>query len=80
LALQTTEGFHQEDKRIKNFFYGYAIMEIEGFYGHGGQTLGFQSYMTINPKSGVIYIVGTNDSAVMSMDLFMQLAKISFKK
>jgi D-alanyl-D-alanine carboxypeptidase len=79
LTLQLEQGFHQEDPRIKNFFYGYAIMKIEGFYGHGGQTLGFQSYMTINPKTGVVYIVGTNDSTVMSMDLFMQLAGVKYK-
>jgi len=80
LTLQMEQGFHLEDQKIKNFFYGYAIMKQEGFYGHGGQTLGFQSYMTINPKTGVVYIVGTNDSTVGSMDLFMQLANIEFKK
>ena len=55
-------------------------MKLEDFYGHGGQTLGFQSYMTIDPKTGVVYIVGTNDSTVASMNLFMQLANIEFKK
>ena len=80
LALQMEQGFHLEDQKIKNFFYGYAIMRQEGFYGHGGQTLGFQSYMTINPKTGVVYIVGTNDSTIGSMDLFMQLAHIEFKR
>ena len=79
LTLQMKQGFHQEDKKIKNFLYGYAIMKQEGFYGHGGQTLGFQSYMTVNPKTGTVYIVGTNDSTVGSMDLFMQLAGIEFK-
>jgi len=80
LTLQMKQGFHLEDAKIKNLFYGYAMMKMEGFYGHGGQTLGFQSYMTINPKTGVVYIVGSNDSTVMSMDLFMQLAGIKLKK
>ena len=80
LSLQMQEGFHLESDKVKNLFYGYSIMKIEGFYGHGGQTLGFQSYMTINPKTGVVYIVGTNDSTVASMNLFMQLAHIEFKK
>jgi len=79
LIFQKEKGFYQEDEKVKNFFYGYAIMKQEGFYGHGGQTLGFQSYMTINPKTGVVYIVGTNDSTVGSMDLFMQLAGIEFQ-
>jgi len=80
LTLQLEQGFHLEDEKIKNLFYGYAIMKLEDFYGHGGQTLGFQSYMTINPESGDVYIVSTNDSTVMSMDLFMQLAGVTFKK
>ena len=80
LTLQMEKGFHLEDKKIKNLFYGYAMMKLEDFYGHGGQTLGFQSYMTINPQTGVVYIVGTNDSTVASMNLFMQLAQIEFKK
>ena len=80
LPFQLKEGFHQEAKNIKNIMYGYALMEMDGYYGHGGQTFGFQSYMTINPKSGDIFIVGVNDSTVASMDLFMQLAGITYKQ
>jgi len=79
LTLQMEKGFHQESKKIENLFYGYAIMKLEGFYGHGGQTFGFQSYITVNPKTDTIYIVGTNDSTIASMNLFMQIANIQFK-
>ena len=79
LTLQLKKGFLLQTDKISNLYYGYAIMKIEGFYGHGGQTFGFQSYMTVHPKSGDIYIVGVNNSLVMSMDLFMQLAGIELK-
>ncbi len=80
LQLQLNEGFVlQYPEMISNYYYGNAITKIDGFYGHGGQTLGFQSYMTINPKTGDIYIVGINDSQIMSMNLFMQLAGIEYK-
>ena len=79
LKFQLTKGFMLQTDKISNLYYGYAIMRIEGFYGHGGQTFGFQSYMTINPKSGDVYIVNTNDSMVSSMDLFMQMAGIGLK-
>lgn len=78
LKLQLNEGFHQQFDKVDNVYYGYAIMKIEGFYGHGGQTFGFQSYMTVNPKSGDVYVVGVNDSQVMSMNLFMQMAGIGY--
>ncbi len=80
LIFQLTEGFKLQYKNIANLYYGYAIMKIEGFYGHGGQTFGFQSYIAVNPKTKDIYIVGINDSTVWSMSLFMQLAGIKLKK
>jgi D-alanyl-D-alanine carboxypeptidase len=80
LELQLKKGFHQQSEGIENMTYGYAIMDIEDYYGHGGQTFGFQSYMTINLKNGDVYIVGVNDSTVGSMNLFMQLAGITYKK
>lgn len=80
LALQMKEGFHQQYDFIGNYFYGYGISKIDGFYGHGGQTFGFESYMAIRPKTGEIYIVGTNDAEVLSMDLFMQLAGIQYDR
>ena len=73
-------GFHFMDKSIQNIKYGYALMQIDNFYGHGGQTFGFESFVAINPQSGDVYIVGTNDAQVHSMDLFMQIAGIEIKK
>ena len=34
--------------------------------------------MTVNPKSGDVYVVGVNDSQMPSMDLFMQMAGIGY--
>ena len=79
LDLQLNKGFHQQYAIVQNLTYGYAIMNIDGYYGHGGQTFGFQSYITINPKTGDVYIVGVNDSHLRSMPLFMQEAGIEYK-
>ena len=73
-------GFHFMDKSIQNIQYGYALMKIGDFYGHGGQTFGFESFVAVNPQSGDVYIVGTNDAQVHSMDLFMQVAGIEMQK
>jgi hypothetical protein len=80
LDLQLNKGFHQQFDSIQNLTYGYAVMDIDGYYGHGGQTFGFQSYITINPKTGDLYIIGVNDSHLGSMNLFMQLAGLEYKR
>lgn len=59
--------------------YGYGVMLIDGFYGHGGQTFGFQSYMAINPGKDTLYIICINDAGVSSMDLFVKLAGLSME-
>jgi len=79
LQFQLTQGFHQHYKTVKSILYGYAIMKIEGFYGHGGQTFGFQTYMTINPTNSNLYIVGVNDSTVGAMNFFTSLERIEVK-
>jgi D-alanyl-D-alanine carboxypeptidase len=79
LKLQLNQGFHQHYKNIRTIFYGYAIMKIEGFYGHGGQTFGFQSYMAINPKNSDLYIIGVNDSTVGAMNFFTALEGIKIE-
>lgn len=71
--LQRTEGFHQMYDGFDALSYGYGIMNLNNFYGHGGQTFGFQTYVTYNPKSNKIYIVATNDASVGAMVLFMTL-------
>ena len=81
LAFQLEKGFQlQAADQISNLYYGYAIMKLEGFYGHGGQTFGFQSYMATKPQTGETYIVSTNDSTVSSMNLFMGIAGIDLKR
>ncbi len=79
LQFQLTQGFHQHYKIVKSILYGYAIMKIEGFYGHGGQTFGFQTYMTINPTNSDLYIIGVNDSTVGAMNFFTALEGIEVK-
>ena len=80
LAFQLEKGFQlQAPEKIANLYYGYAIMKLEDFYGHGGQTFSFQSYMAIRPQTGETYIVSTNDSTVSSMNLFMGIAGITLK-
>lgn len=74
LQTQLTRGFHLQTDKYDNMYYGYAIMKIENFYGHGGQTLGFQSYMAIDPKTDVVYVIGVNDSQVLSLSLFWGLS------
>ena len=80
VKLQQNLGFHFMDKSIKNIKYGYALMKIDDFYGHGGQTFGFESFVAINPQTGDVYVVGTDDAQVHSMDLFMQAAGIEIQK
>ena len=79
LKLQMAQGFVKMDPTIENLQYGYAIMCIEGFYGHGGQTFGFQSYLAYNPQKKELYIVGVNDAFVSSMGLFFEMAGIRLK-
>ncbi len=79
LKFQMTQGLVKMDPTIENLQYGYAIMRIEGFYGHGGQTFGFQSYLAYNPQKKELYIVGVNDAFVSSMGLFFEMAGIVLK-
>ncbi|KYJ85714.1 serine hydrolase domain-containing protein [Sulfurovum riftiae] len=79
LQIQKTQGYHRMDPAITNMNYGYGLMEIDGYYGHGGQTFGFESYVTTNPDNNNTYIVGTNDAMVRSMALFMKMAGIEYK-
>ncbi len=79
LQIQMTQGYHRMDAKVSNMYYGYGLMEIDGYYGHGGQTFGFESYVTTNPDNNNTYIVGTNDAMVRSMNLFMNIAGIELK-
>ncbi len=80
IKIHQNLGFHFMDKSIQNIQYGHALMQIGDFYGHGGQSFGFESFVAINPQSGDTYVVGTNDAQVHSMDLFMQVAGINIQK
>jgi hypothetical protein len=78
--MQLTEGFHAMNPDISNMDYGYGLIRVDGgYYGHGGQTFGFESYITVNPDNNNTYIVGTNDAMVRSLNLFMKAAGISFQ-
>ena len=79
LQVQMTQGYHRMDPMVSNIYYGYGLMKLNGYYGHGGQTFGFESYVTTNPDNNSTYIVGTNDAMVRSMNLFMKMAGIEMK-
>jgi len=79
LKVQLSQGYNFMSPYVSNLTYGYGLMKIENFYGHGGQTFGFQSYVTINLKSKKTYIVCINNSQVGSTDLFMSLEDIAYK-
>ena len=76
LDTQLTQGFHIMDPKINAITYGYGVMKVGDFYGHGGQTFGFESYVTTNPETNTTYIVGTNDAQVRSLNLFLNVAHI----
>ena len=76
LHTQLTQGFHTMDPKIKAINYGYGVMKVGNFYGHGGQTFGFESYVTTNPETNTTYIVGINDAQVRSLNLFLKAANI----
>jgi D-alanyl-D-alanine carboxypeptidase len=79
LKTQMTQGYHRMDPMIININYGYGLMKIDGYYGHDGQTFGFESFVTTNPENNNTYIVGTNDAKVGSMNLFMKTAGIDYR-
>lgn len=78
LQMQQTKGFHQMYEDYKVLTYGYGVMQVAGFYGHGGQTFGFQSYVVYNPTKKIAYVIGVNDATVSPMSLFFLLENISF--
>jgi hypothetical protein len=64
LQIQHTQGYNlmYPDKTDK-LSYGYGVMKIDGYYGHAGQTFGFQSYVTYNPEKKQMCILGANDAS-----------------
>jgi len=80
LKHQLNTGFLPMPPFSSNLLYGYGVMKVSDFYGHGGQTFGFQSYMTINRKTGTIYIIGINDSSVGSMTLLNRVSSSKLEK
>ncbi|MCK5781571.1 MAG: beta-lactamase family protein [Flavobacteriales bacterium] len=76
LEMQRNSGYHQMYEGIEMLKYGYGSMRISGFYGHGGQTFGFQTYVTYNPETKKAYIIATNDASVSAMTLFIGLEEI----
>ncbi len=77
--FQREKGYHQMSKNFDSLSYGYGVMRLNNFYGHGGQTFGFQTYVTYNPKSDKLYVVASNDASVSAMALFMTLEGLDTK-
>ena len=40
------------------------VSNLEGFYGHLGQTFDFQYFVTHKPKAKNAYVTGVNDATV----------------
>ena len=79
LKVQMTEGFHAMSPDIANISYGYAIMNVGGLFGHGGQTFGFQSYMAIRPGTDESIALGINESEGQAMVLMMKVMGVSYE-
>jgi len=78
LEMQRTKGFHQMYEQTNTLTYGYGVMLMGGFYGHGGQTFGFQSFVTYNPEKEKASVIGANDASAEVMLFFMSMEKIGF--
>jgi len=79
LKLQMTEGFHLMNPAISNISYGYAIMNVGGLFGHGGQTFGFQSFIATRPDAGESFAIGINEAESQAMVLLMKVAGVSYE-
>ena len=79
LKLQMTEGFHLMNPAVLNISYGYAIMNVGGLFGHGGQTFGFQSFMATRPNAKESFALGMNEADSGAMALLMNIAGISYE-
>ena len=79
LETQMTQGYHRMDPAVVNLNYGYGLMKIGGYYGHGGETFGFASFVATSPENNNTYIVGSNDAKTSSMNLFMSVAGIEYE-
>lgn len=55
--------------------YSLGVMKTSGLVGHGGQTFGFQSYISINPVTKDVYIIGINNANVSSFNLLFGLLR-----
>ena len=78
LEKQKNDDFMQMYKSLSILTYGYGVMKIKDYYGHGGQTFGCQSYIAFNPKTNEYYVIAINDASVSSFPLFLALAGITF--
>ena len=79
LTIQLSQGYNLMSPYVANLSYGYGLMKIDNYFGHGGQTFGFQSYISINPKTMTTYIVCVNNSQIGSVDLFMDIEGLVYK-
>jgi len=75
---QKHEDFMQMYSYLPTLTYGHGVMNFNGYYGHAGQTFGCQSYVAFNPKTSEYFVIGINDAAVSSLQLFLTLTSINF--
>ena len=76
LEMQRTRGYHPMIEGSDLINYGYGVIKIKGFYGHGGQTFGFQAFATYNPENKRLYVIATNNAVVDTIPLFFSFERI----
>ncbi len=81
LQMQHTQGYQvMYPEKTDKLTYGYGVMKINGFYGHGGQTFGFQSFVTYNPEKKSLYVLGANDAVnIPVIQVFFMFEGITFE-
>ncbi len=82
LQMQYTQGYHpMYPEMTDRINYGYGVMKMDNSYGHGGQTFGFQSYVTYDPTNKHLYVLGANDAAAIPLtQMFFVFEGITFNK
>ena len=78
LQTQLTDGFHPMGYPI-DISYGYGIMKIGNFYGHSGQTFGFETYVGIDIQSHTSYVINVNDATIRALEIFNGIVNLNKK-
>ncbi len=78
LSLHKKQGFQlMYPQKTQKIQYGYGIMNIDGYYGHGGQTFGFQTFLGYHIADDRMYVIGSNDAIrIPVMAVFLMYSQV----